>query len=343
MILVNGSKGIGTGFSTDIMCYNPLEIIDYLKNKLSENKNELINQNFVPYYEGFKGSVEKIGESKFLIKGVYELVATDKIRVTELPVGYWTDDFKEHLENLIEPGNDKDGKKITPVIKDYDDMSKDTTIDFTITFAKGKLAEYENIKGENNCNGIEKLLKLSTTNTNTNMHLFNAKEQLKKYESVSEIIDDYFETRLIMYERRKEYLIQQLEYELLILDNKAKYIQENLSGTIDLRKKKKEEIVNMLEDKKYDKIEDDYKYLIKMPMDSVTEENVEKLFKEHETKTTELQIIKMTTIHQMWSSELDELVKLYMEYKEGRERVQSGEIKQKTKKILKKSKIIIEN
>lgn len=30
MVLVNGSKGIGTGFSTEIMCYNPLEIIDYL-------------------------------------------------------------------------------------------------------------------------------------------------------------------------------------------------------------------------------------------------------------------------------------------------------------------------
>ena len=30
MILVNGTKGIGTGFSTDIMCYNPTQIIDYL-------------------------------------------------------------------------------------------------------------------------------------------------------------------------------------------------------------------------------------------------------------------------------------------------------------------------
>ena len=34
MILVNGTKGIGTGFSTDIPCFNPLEIINYLKNKL---------------------------------------------------------------------------------------------------------------------------------------------------------------------------------------------------------------------------------------------------------------------------------------------------------------------
>lgn len=341
MILVNGSKGIGTGFSTDIMCYNPLEIIQYLKNKLIGETN--INTEFIPYYEGFKGTIEKIGDTKFLIKGVYEKISQDKIRVTELPVGYWTDDFKEHLENLIEPGNDKDGKKIVPIVKDYDDMSKDTTIDFTITFSKGKLEEYENVKGENGCNGVEKLLKLTTTNTTTNMHLFNAEEQLKKYENVSQIIDDYFETRMKMYENRKEYLVQQLEYELRILTNKTRYIQENLTGTIDLRKKKKEEIVKMLEDKKYDKMEeDDYKYLIKMPMDSVTEENVEKLFKEHDTKTSELQIIKTTTIHQMWSNELDELLKLYIEYKQGREKLQSGETKVKTKKVLKKSKIVIE-
>ena len=27
MVLINGAKGIGTGFSTDIMCYNPIQII----------------------------------------------------------------------------------------------------------------------------------------------------------------------------------------------------------------------------------------------------------------------------------------------------------------------------
>ena len=51
MILVNGSKGIGTGFSSDIMCYNPLEIIDFIKNKLLSIEEEM---EFIPYYEGFK-------------------------------------------------------------------------------------------------------------------------------------------------------------------------------------------------------------------------------------------------------------------------------------------------
>jgi len=340
MILVNGSKGIGTGFSTDIMCYNPIEIINYLKNKLSQVSKVEVEDvvEFVPYYEGFKGTISKISEGKFLIKGKYEKLGSDKIRVTELPVGYWTEDFKELLENLIEPGNDKDGKKITPVIKDYDDMSKDTNVDFTVTFAKGKLDELEKNKIDNGCNGVEKLLKLFTTNTTSNMHLFDAEDKLKKYDCVQTIIDDYYETRLKLYQTRKEYLIADLEKELVLLTNKAKYITEVLNGTIDLRRKKHEEVVTMLTEKGYDKLDEngDYKYLTRMPMDSVTEENVEKLLREQDNKQVELEKIKKTTIYEMWMSELETLKGEYLEYKENRERLMNGLYGEKTKKVVSK-------
>ena len=346
MILINGSKGIGTGFSTDIMSYDPLQVISYIKSKLS---SEVYNLDFIPYYEGFQGTIEKISDSKFLIKGRYEKVGPDKIRVTELPVGYWTENFKEHLENLIEPGQDKEGKKITPIVKDYDDMSKDTTIDFTITLQKGKIEELESTTADHNCNGIEKLFKLYTTNTNTNMHLFDANDKLKKYEKVEEIIDDYFETRLKMYQTRKEYMIDALEKELVLLTNKARYIKENLDDTIDLRKKNKQQVIQMLKEKGYDIICDDeeYKYLTKMPMDSVTDENVEKIFKEQGSKAVELETIKSTTINQMWTFELDRLREEYIIYKEERQRLMSGsETKKKTKSVvIKKSvkKIVIDD
>jgi len=334
MILVNGSKGIGTGFSTDIMSYNPLQIIDYLKNKLI-GQTFLEEQCFMPFYEGFRGTIEKIGSTnnKFLIKGRYEKVGPDKIRITELPVGLWTENFKEHLEELIEPGVNKEGKKIVPLVKDYDDMSKDTTIDFTITLQKGKLDELEATQLEHGCNALEKLFKLYITSSTTNMHLFDAEDKLKKYDTVEDIIDDYFVTRLQLYVKRKAYLIDTLEKELVILSNKARYIQELLDDTIDLRKKKKAEIINMLQEKGYDLIEEDdndFKYLIKMPMDSVSEENVEKLNREHKDKTNELQRIKETTVQQMWLSELENLEQEYDKYRV--ERNQSGDVKEKDKK-----------
>jgi len=340
MILVNGSKGIGTGFSTDIMSYNPLDIIHYLKLKLGQEEGQGPGSGpeteFVPYYEGFQGKIEKIQEGKFLIKGKYEKAGVDKIRVTELPIGYWTENFKEHIENLLEPGVDKTGKKIVSLLKDYFDMSKDTNVDFTITFQKGKLEELENTTGDYGCNGIEKLLKLYTTNTTTNMHLFDASDKLKKYNKVTEIIDDYFETRLVMYQTRKECMIDTLEKELILLSNKAKYVKENLEGTIDLRKKKKEQVNQLLTEKGYDVIDNDvdYKYLVKMPMDIVTEENVDKLFKDHKTKKDELEVLKKITIHVMWSTELDQLKKVYFEYKEERERFLSGDDSKPKKKVV---------
>jgi DNA topoisomerase-2 len=309
-----------------------MEIINYLKNKLSKEEKSFITE-FIPYYEGFLGTIEVINNNKFLIKGIYEKIGPDKIRVTELPVGFWTEDFKELLEGLIDVV-DKNGKKGTSIVKDYDDMSKDTSVDFVITLQKGKLEELELQEHDYNCNGIYKTFKLYTTNSTSNMHLFDAKDKLKKYDTVHQIIDDYYETRLQLYQVRKDYLINTLENELVILSNKRNYIQENLNGTIDLRKKKKEEITLLLKEKGYFEQESDYKYLIKMTMDSVSEENIEKLFKEHENKSLELITIKNTSIHEMWIKELDLLEKEYLIYK--RERSMTNPKKVVVKKIVKK-------
>jgi len=156
------------------------------------------------------------------------------------------------------------------------------------------------------------------------MHLFDAEDKLKKYEKVEHIIDDYYETRLLLYQTRKEFMIQALEKELLVLSNKAKYIKEILDGSIDLRKKKSDNVFNMLKEKGYDTMESEYKYLTRMPMDSVTEENVDKLNNEHENKKAELESVKNTTKYQMWLSELEILKEEYLEYKENRERLMNG-------------------
>jgi DNA topoisomerase-2 len=331
MVLVNGSKGIGTGFSTEIMCYNPLQIITYIKNKLQNIVNSA--NEFLPYYEGFTGSITRLNENKFLFKGTYEKIETDKIKVTELPIGYWTEDFKELLNDL-QNDKDKEGKKIVPIVKDVYENYTDTTVEFVITFSKGKIDELEKASGDYGCNGLEKLLKLYSTSSTTNMNLFNAEDKLTKYDSIDAIIDDYFGIRFDYYNDRKMNLIENLEKELLVMSNKVRYIQEVLSGTIDLRKKKKQEITNLLQGKKYDIMDEDdeYKYLVRMPMDSVSEENVEKLLSEHRSKTAELICIKNTTIQQMWLKELDILENEYKEYQKERALAQQGDVKTTKKK-----------
>jgi hypothetical protein len=107
-------------------------------------------------------------------------------------------------------------------------------------------------------------------------------------------------------------MIAELQKELVLLSNKTKFIQENLDGTIDLRKKKREEVVAILNSKKYSVLDEDveYKYLTKMPMDSVTEEHVDKMNKDCNNKKMELDEIVKTTIHNMWLQELDSLYKV---------------------------------
>ena len=319
-VLLNGISGIGTGFSSSIPSYNPTEIVTYLKSKLV-NDGESPNMTFLPYYEGFKGSIRKIEETKYLLKGCYEKIADDKIRITELPIGTWTMPYTSFLETLVDGSTDKAGKKIPPVLRDFTSISTETIVDFTIVFPRGKLQEYEEQVDANGINGVEKLLKLTTSVSDSNMHLFDADCKLHKYKSVSEIIDDFYTVRLLAYQKRKNYMVADLEARLLKMSNRAKYIQETLNGTIDLRRKTAPIVYELLKTMSFDEIDGDYKYLIKMPMDSVTQENVEHIMEEKHKTEQELERLIATTLSQMWLNELDLFSQQYELYKQRRNNI----------------------
>lgn len=302
MILVNGSKGIGTGFSTDIISYNPISIIKHIQEKLKgKNQDNCIIE---PYYNGFKGKIIELDENKYLIKGNYEILKKNVFKITELPIGTWTDDYKQFLENAI----DKQSKSYLGIIKDFNDLSTDKNVEIEISLNED-VNTIELIENDKNINGIEKLFKLYTTQSTTNMHMFNDKEKLMKYSNVYNIIDDFYKVRYEKYQIRKKYILNKLEKVQIILDNKVKYILELLNDTLDLRKKTKDEINLILENKKYQKDEEsnDYKYLIKMPMDSVSKENVDKLLNEKNNNENKIKLLQAKSIEKIWSEELEEL------------------------------------
>ena len=297
-ILVNGSKGIGTGFSTDIPSYNPKDIINRIK-LLIQGKS-IKDDDILPYYKGFIGQVNRVDKNKFLILGKYKHTnKSDQIKITELPVGTWTEDYKKFLETCI------DKKQI----KSYQDLSTDVAVEFVVNLNKGDLKKLEKLQGEYGCNRLEKLLKLYSTRRTTNMYMFDENEQLKKYNNPEEIIREFHKVRYNGYVERKKSLMKELSDRVKWLTNKAKYIMELLEGTIDLRKKKRADIESMLIAKKYDKKEDSYKYLIKMPMDAVSEENVTELLSDKTVMEKELDILNKTTENEMWIKDLDKLEK----------------------------------
>ena len=313
--LVNGISGIGTGFSCDVPSYDPKAIVAYLKAKLYPTM-PLPENSFVPYYEGFRGSVAKVSGDRWLIKGAYERVGDDAVRITELPIGTGTMSYIEVLEGLLDGGVDKSGKKIAPVLKDMVNMSTEVVVDITVTFPKGDLAKL--LSGSADAHGItalEKLLKLTTTVSESNMHLFDADCRLHKYQSVEEIIDAFYDVRLRTYQKRKDALVAAMRALLVKLSNRARYIQSTLTGEIDLRRKMNVQVVELLEGMEFDKIDGDYKYLIKMPMDSVTEEHAAKIMKECVDTQHDLAVLLGTSLRDMWLRELDAFEKEYEAYK----------------------------
>ena len=97
---------------------------------------------------------------------------------------------------------------MAPSIRDFTSVCTEVNVDFTVVFPQGRLYELEESKDANGCNGVEKLLKLFTTISTTNMHMFNAECKLHKYNDVNEIIDDFFSVRMALYQKRKDYLVK---------------------------------------------------------------------------------------------------------------------------------------
>jgi DNA topoisomerase-2 len=128
------------------------------------------------------------------------------------------------------------------------------------------------------------------------------------------LIKKFIDVRLAFYVKRKAHQLQELNKETLALTNKARFITEILENTLDLRRKKSSVIVELLKAHKYDRLENDeeFKYLVRMPMDSVTEENVEKLLKERDQKCLELEKITKTSEASIWLDELSTLKKEYL-------------------------------
>jgi DNA topoisomerase-2 len=64
--------------------------------------------------------------------------------------------------------------------------------------------------------------------------------------------------------------------------------------------------------------DEQYKYLLKLPMDSVSEENVQKLLKEKGQKDAQHAALQGTGIEQLWLADLAELRAEYVKQEEKR-------------------------
>ncbi|KAL2208894.1 type II DNA topoisomerase [Sarocladium strictum] len=196
MILVNGADGIGTGWSTSIPNYHPMDIVQNLRHRMGRVDGEVVEERpfktMNPWFRGWKGTPEPAGPDRYKFNGVAEQSETNpnEVVITELPIRVWTDDFKARLEKVI---SGVDGPSW---IKDYKEFNDHNVVHFEIQVDEKHMPK---ILEE----GLLERFKLTKQVATSNLVAFNARGQIRKYEKVEDILDEYYEHRLVMYTKRK--------------------------------------------------------------------------------------------------------------------------------------------
>ncbi|XP_006619462.1 DNA topoisomerase 2 isoform X1 [Apis dorsata] len=352
MVLVNGADGIGTGWMTKIPNYNPREIIENLYRMMDGADPKPM----VPYYKNFKGVIESCGDFRYIINGEISVIGPDKVEITELPIGTWTQTYKETVLEPMLHGTDKTPATIT----DYKEYNTDTAVHFIIMLNRDKLLELER-------DGLHKAFKLQTTMTVTSMCAFDENQCLQKYDSVLQILKGFYKVRLEMYHKRKEYLEGILQAEASKLSNQARFIVEKCDGTIVIENKKRKDMIAELIRREYESdpvlawklsqnreevleaqeevaenvddetvsstaiTKENFDYLLGMTLWSLTKEKKDELLRQKDDKLAELKRLQARTPISLWKEDLDNLLNELnrLEEKERKE-------EQKSKQCIKK-------
>ena len=274
MILVNGCEGIGTGWRSQLPCFNPHEIIKSLKSKLQGN-------NFIkiePWYKGYQGEIKENPQNKgnYIVTGKYHWDENNsrKVIITEIPIKTWTENYKYFLQELMgieiisrnndESKNKKKGRnKSKDKSSDEEDKSKKKKKEIIVEdirenhtynrvcFEVTLLEEYAE-KFKNNDELFIKTFNLQSNINIKNMVLFSPEGKLKKYNTIEEILQTFYDLRLTYYQLRKDYMISVLKKEVATLSNKARFIKMVIEDELIIKKKKRILLVNELYDLKFD-------------------------------------------------------------------------------------------
>jgi DNA topoisomerase II len=276
MILINGSRGIGTGYSTFIPSFNPNDLKDAITEWLEKGTG--LDREFAPWTRGFKGKITKIDKQDYSVEGVWKTDG-DTTTITELPVETWTQDFRESLDKMCVEGT----------IKDYTDTSTDTDV-------------LVKVKGD-----VKKLLTQKIKLTN--MHAFDSRGVIKKYDTPNDILREYVGVRLELYEKRRSYMLNALREKLPYHENVVRFIRQQCLETPlpDLRRQTLEKCDELLEKQKFAKIKDSFDYLMDLPIKSLTLKNAQKHEHDLETLKQDIKDLESQTPKGMWLRELKAL------------------------------------
>jgi len=299
MVLINGASGIGTGWSTEVPCFNPIDIQKNITRSI--NGEEMVPM--IPWYKGFTGDIIKLSDNSYLSKGKYTING-NKLIVTELPVGMWTQKFKEILEELLVK---QQNNKSILLMRMYNSYCTDVKIHFEISCDEEMLFDMQFFDEKLGMTKLEHHFKLCSKISTSNMVLYTKDFKLKKYKDELEILRDFIEIRKEVYSDRIEYIKKEIKKDLNVLEYKMKFIQEFIDEKIQIIRVKKDKIIEQLKSRGYPEIDGSYDYLIKMHIYNLSEDKIEELQQNIDNKNKEYNDISGETNVSIWNKELNDL------------------------------------
>lgn len=288
-VILNGSSGIAVGFATNILNRNPSDVVDACLAVLKGKKIK----NISPWLNEFTGTFTRDSgnPNTWKISGVYKVVNSTTVKVTEIPPSFTYEKYEEWLNSLVD-------KKI---LVNYEDNSSDK-IEYVLKFQRAVLADYIS-KSK-----LDNLLKIHSQETE-NLTTIDETGKLKIFEKAEDIVTHFVNVRLGFYNKRKEYLLKKLGRELLIISNRARFIKDIIDGKLKINNVPKEVIIKYLTDKKFDQVDGGYSYLLSMAIYTLTKEKFEELLKQKADKEAEIIVIEKTDPKGMYITDLEKLKK----------------------------------
>ena len=186
-MLLNGSEGIGTGFSSVIPSFNHKDIIKSMIQYIETGSPRKLK----PWVRNYNEQVRVDKNKKIHFKMGFKEIS-GKIYIVELPRGYDAKKVYKYLNKFI----DED------FIKDYIDSSVDNSIMIELLFKRGQQPSLEEVEE-----------KMGTSSSLSPNYTLISERGVKVLDKPEEIIEIFTEQRLVVVKRR---------YELLILDAKER-------------------------------------------------------------------------------------------------------------------------
>ena len=337
MLLVNGAVGIGTGFSTEILPYSPLEIVSALRSRLTDTMDDLSSVILAPHWDGFKGSVTMSPDYKAVItRGLYQFLDDDthRVRITELPIGTWTKDYKEFLENMLAepaekvkaktPGKTKKAESVKSdgsdrLLCSYQEAYNDVDVDFILQLEPDVYHEARAFPAE-----FEKKFKLTSSFRLSNMVAFDVNGKIRRFSAVGEILESFYVARIHGYTTRKMNELARLDAEIVELDARVRFVRAVVEGRLVVANAEDDALLAGLQGLDLPALSGGeglkgYEYLLRMRVDRLKAKAVAELEEELAKVRTARDTLAAMSPQTLWLNDLDVFCESFKVFKAARE------------------------